>query len=65
MTTEMLIKAAMMNLPIIISRTSPTNRAIELAKDLGIALVGYVRDDRFFVYAHPERIMRTPRKKVV
>jgi FdhD protein len=56
-TTEMLIKAAMMNIPIIISRTSPTNRAITMAKELGIALVGYVRDDRFFVYSHRERII--------
>lgn len=62
-TTEMLIKAAMMNVPIIISRTSPTDRAIKLAKDLGIALVGYVRDERFFVYSHQERIIHSREKQ--
>ncbi len=55
-SSEMLLKAAKMQVPIVISRTSPTGRAISLARDLGIALVGYARGSRLSVYSHPERL---------
>jgi FdhD protein len=57
-SSEMLLKAARMQVPIVVSRTSPTGRAVELANDLGIALVGYVRGNRLSVYSHPERLGR-------
>jgi FdhD protein len=55
-SSEMLLKAAKMQTPVVISRTSPTERAISLARDLGIALVGYARGSRLSVYSHPERL---------
>ncbi len=55
-SSEMLLKAARMQAPIIVSRTSPTGRSISLAHDLGIALVGYARGNRLSVYSHPERL---------
>jgi FdhD protein len=55
-SSEMLIKAARMQIPIIVSRSSPTGRAVSLAKELGIALAGYVRGSRMTVYSHPERL---------
>ena len=58
-TSEMLIKAAKMQVPVIVSRTSPTERAVTLANDHNITLVGYVRGRNFLVYSHPERIGRT------
>jgi len=58
-SSEMLLKAAKMQTPIVVSRTSPTGRAISLAHDLGIALVGYVRGSRLSVYSHPERLGRS------
>ncbi len=58
-SSEMLLKAAKMQSPIVISRTSPTGRAISLACDLGITLVGYVRGSRLSVYSHPERLGRS------
>ena len=55
-SSEMLIKAARMQVPVVISRHSPTGMAVLLARDLDIALVGYARGSRFSVYSHPERL---------
>jgi FdhD protein len=55
-SSEMLLKSAKMQVPIIVSRSSPTGRAVTLANDLGIALVGYARGNRVTVYSHPERL---------
>lgn len=55
-SSEMLLKAARMQVPVVVSRHSPTGRAVALARDLGIALVGHVRGDRLSVYSHPERL---------
>lgn len=56
-SSEMLRKAAHMGTPIVVSRTSATTLAIELAKRLGLTLIGYVRGDSFYVYSHPERLV--------
>ncbi len=55
-SSEMLLKAAKMQAPVVVSRHSPTGRAVSLARDLGIALVGYARGSRLWVYSHPERL---------
>ncbi len=55
-SSEMLIKAARMQTPVVVSRHSPTGAAVSLAQDLGIALVGYARGNRLSVYSHPERL---------
>lgn len=55
-SSEMLIKAAKMRVPIVVTRTSPTHRALLLAEELGITLVGYLRGTSFLVYSHGYRI---------
>jgi FdhD protein len=55
-SSEMLLKAARMKVPVIVSRHSPTGSAVLLARDLGITLVGRVRGNRLSVYSHPERL---------
>jgi FdhD protein len=55
-SSEMLQKAARMNIPVVISRTSPSSLSIELAERWGITLIGYARRDRFSVYTHTKRI---------
>lgn len=50
-SSEMLLKAARMGVPLAASRTSPTEMAIVLAEQLGITVVGYVRPDSLNVYA--------------
>jgi FdhD protein len=56
LSSEMLLKAAKMEIPVVVSRSSPTERAISLARDLGITVVGYARASRLSVYSHPERL---------
>ena len=57
-SSEMLLKAARMQVPVVVSRHSPTGRAVSLARELGITLVGHARGGRLMVYTHPERLDR-------
>jgi FdhD protein len=50
-SSEMLLKAARMEVPIVASRTSPTEMAVALAEQLGITVCGYVRPDGLNLYA--------------
>ncbi len=56
-SSEMLLKAAKMRVPLIASRTSPTGLALELAEGLGMTVVGYLRGEGFNIYTHPGRII--------
>lgn len=56
-SSEMLRKAAHMGTPVVVSRTSATTLSIDLAKRLGLTLIGYIRGDSFTVYSHPERLV--------
>ncbi|HEU4370860.1 MAG TPA: formate dehydrogenase accessory sulfurtransferase FdhD [Methylomirabilota bacterium] len=50
-SSEMLLKAARMGVPVVASRTSPTEMAVGLAEQLGVTVCGYVRPDGLNVYA--------------
>lgn len=54
--SEIVIKAARAEIPLILSRAAPTDLAIELAEELNITTIGFARDHRFNIYTHPERI---------
>jgi FdhD protein len=58
-SSEMLLKAARMQVPVVVSRHTPTASAVALARDLGITLAGHVRGGRLWVYSHPERLGRS------
>lgn len=55
-SSEMLFKAAIMGLPIVGSRTSPTQLALAVAERLNITVCGYLRQGSMNVYTHPWRI---------
>jgi FdhD protein len=55
--SEILIKAARANIPLILSRSAPTGLTIELAEELNITVVGFARGNKFNIYSHPERII--------
>jgi FdhD protein len=50
-SSEMLLKAARMGVPIVASRTSPTEMAVALAEQLNVTVCGYVRGDTLNLYA--------------
>ena len=49
-SSEILIKAARLGVPLIVSRSAPTNMAIKLAKQLNITLAGFARGERLNLY---------------
>lgn len=55
-SSEMLQKAARLQAPILISRTSPSSLSIEMAERYGITLIGYARKHRFNVYSNSQRV---------
>ena len=55
-SSEILLKVARRNIPILISKSAPTNLGVRLAKDLGVTLIGFVRGERMNVYTHGWRV---------
>jgi FdhD protein len=55
-SVELVQKAGMMGLPILVGISAPTALAVRTAETIGITLVGIARDDGFEVFSHPERI---------
>jgi FdhD protein len=59
MSSEIVIKVARRRVPVLISKSAPTNTSVKLAEELGITLIGFVRGARMNVYAHGERVITT------
>ncbi|WP_299088462.1 formate dehydrogenase accessory sulfurtransferase FdhD [uncultured Metabacillus sp.] len=56
-SSEVLVKAAKIGVGIVLSKSAPTDLAINLADDLNITTVGFIRGQSFNIYSHPERII--------
>lgn len=50
-SSEMLIKAAKRGVPVVVSRSAPTSLAIDMARELNITLVGFVRGEKMNIYS--------------
>jgi len=56
-SSEIVHKALKDNIPLLISKSAPTNRGIKLAADAGITLIGFVRQGRMNLYTHTRRVV--------
>jgi FdhD protein len=53
---EMVQKAALAGFGTIVAVSAPSSLAVQLADEVGIAVLGFTRDGRTTVYSHPERV---------
>lgn len=56
-TFEAVAKASRLGIPVLISRSSPTNLAVSLAEKQGITLIGYARGNNAKIYSCSKRLI--------
>ncbi|MDP2729495.1 MAG: formate dehydrogenase accessory sulfurtransferase FdhD [Dehalococcoidales bacterium] len=56
-SSEILLKVARRSIPVIVSKSAPTNLGVKLANDLGITLLGFARGKRLNAYTYDWRIV--------
>ncbi|MFM1878535.1 MAG: hypothetical protein RLZZ241_1401 [Bacteroidota bacterium] len=54
---EIVIKVFKAGIPILAAVSAPSSLAVDYAKELGITLLAFCREDRITCYSHPERIL--------
>ncbi|MBJ7958086.1 formate dehydrogenase accessory sulfurtransferase FdhD [Bacillus mycoides] len=56
-SSEILLKVAKIGCEIILSKSAPTELALQLAEELGITTIGFIRNQSLNIYTHPERVV--------
>lgn len=54
---EIVAKCFKARVPVLAAVSAPSSLAVDFAKELGITLLAFCRDNRFTIYSHPERIV--------
>jgi len=55
-SSEIIYKVAKCDIPILVSKSAPTDKGIALADGFGITLIGFARDDKMNVYTNRWRV---------
>jgi FdhD protein len=55
-SSEILLKVSKIGIGIILSKSAPTALALDMADELGITIIGFIRGGTLNIYTHPERI---------
>jgi len=58
LTSEMVIKAAQMGIPFLVSRSGVTQMAWGIAQNLGLTLIGRARNRQYLIHTGAERFLR-------
>ncbi|MFJ7953726.1 formate dehydrogenase accessory sulfurtransferase FdhD [Lysinibacillus sp. NPDC096418] len=56
-SSEILLKVSKIGCEMVLSKSAPTDLALQLADELGITTVGFVRQNTLNIYTHKERIL--------
>lgn len=56
-SSEIITKVIRLGVPILVSKSTPTTSAVDLARKYNVTLIGYVHDRTGFVYTGEERLM--------
>ena len=57
LSSEIVLKAAKIGCPILLSKSAPTDLALRLAEDLGLTCVGFIREGSMNIYTHAHRVV--------
>jgi len=54
---DRVVKLANVGIPIMVTKAAPTVEGLKVGEKAGITLVGFLRNGRFNIYTHPDRII--------
>lgn len=58
-SSEVLLKISKMGIGILLSKSAPTNLALDFAEELNITVAGFIRGNNMNVYTHSKRIIQS------
>ncbi|MCL2542937.1 MAG: formate dehydrogenase accessory sulfurtransferase FdhD [Nocardioidaceae bacterium] len=54
---ELVQKAVLAGIPVLVAVSAPSSLAVDLAEESGLTLAGFVRGESMNIYTHPERVL--------
>jgi FdhD protein len=57
LTSEIMMKAAFMGIPVLVSKSGLTQMGLELARDMGMVVIGRAKGVRFLVYHGADQVV--------
>lgn len=64
-SSDIVVRMLRVGIPLVVSKSAPTDRAVELAEAYGLTLCGFARGKRVNIYTHPERVGLDSRGDIV